>query len=482
MACPDTGRASRRGRNGMLASVSRRLPLHALILSLAVACVGTVAPRPCPAQSAPRPTGGETAAADSAELAATVELASQRLAQGRAADAWQLLSRLEGRLGGDPEFDYLLALSALESGRAAAALAPLRRVLALEPRFDGARLELARALAASGDPAGARREYEEIAQRSPSETSRGAAQRALATLAGGRPSAATRRQGAALIAGGGYDSNANASTSDSVFGFALDPRAVQQGSPFVEVGASLRGEYSPAPQWGVVTLLRAGHRLNPDAHFVDQTAVDASLGLNGRVGGWTTGLAASLATGWLDGESYFRSAYLEASAARPVGPRWELVGVGRVAHLDYLPDRFEPLDVRRYVWGGALQRRDTAAGVPSLGLAVIGGRDDVLRANSPFANDRYGARLFAARALDARRAVFGELAWLTSDFFGARGFLGLDRLDRQTVAAVGFEAREWPTRGWRVVPQLRWTDNRSNVTLFRFERLEVSVFLRRDLD
>jgi hypothetical protein len=78
--------------------------------------------------------------------------------------------------------------------------------------------------------------------------------------------------------------------------------------------------------------------------------------------------------------------------------------------------------------------------------------------------------------------VFGELAWLTSDFFGARGFLGRDRLDRQTVAAAGFEMREWPARRWRIAPQLRYTDNRSNVTLFRFERFEASVFVRREFD
>jgi hypothetical protein len=471
----------------MLAPVSRRLPPLTLILSLAVAGMGVLAPREAASQAPPRPAAGGTAPPAAAAVVAPppVEVASQRLAEGRASEAWDLLSPLETRLQGDPEFDYLLALAAIESGRPAAALAPLRRVLALEPRFDGARLELARALAASGDVAGARREYAGVVQRSPSETSRNAAGRALAALDRGALPAAPARNGrhaAALIAGAGYDSNANASTSDTLFGFALDPRAVQQDSPFVEIGGSVRSEFSVAPRWGLVTLLRAGHRLNPEASFVDQTALDASVGLNGRVGGWTTGLAASLATGWLDGEGFFRSGYVEASVSRPLSPRWELVGVGRVAQFDYLPDRFELLDVRRYVWGGALQRRTTAAGIPTFGVAVLGGRDDVLRAGSPFSNDRYGARLFAAHPLDARRAVFGEISWLTSDFFGARGFLGLDRLDRQTVAAVGFEAREWPVRGWRIAPQLRYTDNRSNVTLFQFDRLEASVFVRREFD
>ena len=78
--------------------------------------------------------------------------------------------------------------------------------------------------------------------------------------------------------------------------------------------------------------------------------------------------------------------------------------------------------------------------------------------------------------------MFAELSSLTSDFFGSRGFLGIDRLDRQVVATLGLEARDWPARGWRIAPQVRYTDNRSNVSLFRFERFEASVFVRREFD
>ncbi len=459
----------------MLAPVSRVLLPVALILSLACA----LSPR---AAAVSTDSGArETASTLQAQARPQVARAAQSLAEGRAADAWTLLSPLEATLQGDTEFDYLLALAALESGRATAAVAPLQRILAIEPRFDGARLELARALSTLGDSAGARREYQWILERSASAISRVAAQRALDGLTAA-PVRRGARQVMGLLAGAGYDSNANASTSESVFGFTLDPRAVQQGSPFLEVGASLRREYSQAPRLGIVTLLRAGHRLNPDAQFVDQSVLDAGLGLTGHFGAWTTGVGANIATGWLDGESYFRSGYLEASASRPMSSAWELVGAARVIVLDYRPDRFDPLDVRRALWGGALQRRSTAAGVPTLGVALLGGRDDTRRASSPYANDRYGARLFGAASIGPRRALFGELSWLTSDFFGARGFFGIDRLDRQVVAALGLEAREWPARGWRIAPQVRYTENRSNVSLFRFDRFEASVFVRREFD
>lgn len=404
--------------------------------------------------------------------------AAELLAAGRAAEGYALLASLEVHRSGDPEFDYLLALTALESGRPAQALAPLRRVLATEPRFDGARMELARALAALGDAAGARREYQWIVAHSGSAAARTSAQRAL----GGIPQRRSWRFAPSLLAGAGYDSNANASTSGEVFGFVLDPRAVQQSSPLLELGASLAGERALGRSGRAALLLRGGHRAHPDAAFVDQSVVDAGAGINARFGDWTAGVGATLATGWLDGAAWFDAAWIEGALSRPFGSRWELVGAGRVIALDYRQARFEPLDARRYLWGAALQARERAGEVPRYGVGLLGGRDDARDRSSPWSNDRYGLRVFGAWPLAPRRALFAETAWLTTDYFGGRGFAATDRLDRQLVAALGLEARDWPAPGWRVTPQLRWTDNRSNVAPFRFERFEAAVFVRRHFD
>lgn len=460
------------GRCGYAAPVSPRAAPSSLLLLLgALAAAGTSVVQ---AAGSPVPPPVEAAAVDAA-----IERASALLADGRAADAYALLAPLEPQRAGDAEFDYLLALAALDGGRAAAALAPLRRILAVEPRFDGARLELARALRAVGDLEGAQREYQWVLQQSASAPSRSVAARALAALRGAAPPRRTGWRGA-VVAGAGYDTNANASASEAVFGFVLDPRAIQQSSAFGEIGGTLRGEFAPQRRVGLVAQLRVGHRSNIDAHFVDQSVAEASLGLSARRGEWTGGIGASLGAGWLDGAAWFGTGWLEASLSRALGARWELVGVGRAIALDYRQARFEPLDVRRYVWGAALQRRERAGERARLGIALLGGRDAVRDPASPWSSDRWGARAYAAWSLGARRAAYAEVSWLTGDYFGARGFFGLDRLDRQIVAAGGLELRDWPAPGWRVTPQLRWTENDSNVTPFRFDRLEASVFVRRE--
>ena len=109
-----------------------------------------------------------------------LQQAAESMAAGRPAEAYARLSALAASRAGDPEFDYLLGLAAIESRQAAAAIAPLRRVLAAEPRFDGARLELARALAATGALEAARREYQTVRDGGASAIARDAASRAMA--------------------------------------------------------------------------------------------------------------------------------------------------------------------------------------------------------------------------------------------------------------------------------------------------------------
>jgi tetratricopeptide (TPR) repeat protein len=81
---------------------------------------------------------------------------------GRYADAYQLLEPLEDRLAGDTKYDYLLARSALETGRPSKASFIYERILAVEPNYVGVRLEMGRAYLALGDYARAKLEFEAV--------------------------------------------------------------------------------------------------------------------------------------------------------------------------------------------------------------------------------------------------------------------------------------------------------------------------------
>lgn len=87
---------------------------------------------------------------------ADLERAGSLLQQGRPAEAFQLLDPLEPEHAGEPDFDRLLAVAALESGRPARASVALERIVVGDPRALQARAELGRAYFETGDVAHAR--------------------------------------------------------------------------------------------------------------------------------------------------------------------------------------------------------------------------------------------------------------------------------------------------------------------------------------
>jgi tetratricopeptide (TPR) repeat protein len=79
-----------------------------------------------------------------------IESARKLLAAGNAKQAYAELIAVEGRLSGMPEFDYLLGVAALDSGKTEDAIIAFERVLALMPNHAGAQMDLARAYYAAG--------------------------------------------------------------------------------------------------------------------------------------------------------------------------------------------------------------------------------------------------------------------------------------------------------------------------------------------
>ena len=91
---------------------------------------------------------------------AVTDNAKALLDKGEAKAAYALLEPLEPQRAGDPEYDFLLGLAALEIGKNTNAVFALERVLAVDPNHARARAEIARAYAALGELATAKQEFE----------------------------------------------------------------------------------------------------------------------------------------------------------------------------------------------------------------------------------------------------------------------------------------------------------------------------------
>ena len=143
------------------------------------------------------------------------------------------------------DFNYLLGIAALDSGRPSQAVLALERVLAHNPEHTLARAEIGRAFLALKETAAARREFQTVARAELAPEVRDTVSRYLAIIAETDRTPA-KRWSVVLEGQVGYDSNVNFGSSLDRWvlddGLTLIPLASSrpQESAFHELGAQLR--------------------------------------------------------------------------------------------------------------------------------------------------------------------------------------------------------------------------------------------------
>lgn len=425
---------------------------------------------------------GLTATAATSDLEGTLREAQALLAAKQPTEAYALLAPLELEAGGSPYFDYLYGIAALDTGRQAAAITALERVLVREPDFAGARMELARARYEAGDYPAAQEQFEYLLTQSPPPATRAFIDRYLAAINQGPAIAAGSRSRFTPYAeiGAGWDSNANAATGSDAFGvFLLNPENVETDSPFVELAGGFQHGLAVGHDGALMSTARASYRVNPNADFVNAGLL--SLGTLGQKtwGATRASIGASGYFGWLDGSQHELGAGLDLGLAQRIGTSWELDASGRAGIVRFQQDVLEILDVNRYLGSLALTRSGIGTRRGWLGLAGLIGTDDARRDGSPYSNDRFGGRLFGSWQLGARSSLNLDAGYLKTDFDDAPGFFGTDRQDEQWSVSVSTDFRDWPARGYSLSPTLRFTSTDSTVSLYEYDRFELGVYLRR---
>ncbi len=409
--------------------------------------------------------------------------ARRLIREHRAADAYQLLAQQELALAGQPDFDYLFGVAALDSGRTDEAIAALQRVLAQDPEDASARLELGRAYFESGNHATARRHFQTLVARDPpaaiGRPSIGAMAEAY-LRAMDEPAARSSSLTSGFDFGTGYDSNANASTSDRTFlGVTLNPHNVATSSAFAQLAGWLDHARPVGERSTLATTARIGHRWNPDAGFVDQTIASLDTTLQLGNGPTTFSIGGGGYYGLLDGESHRWGANVDLSLAHRFGDGWRASALLRAGQLRY--DNGFPglsvLDMDQLLGAFSLQR---AGSVGDFGMTVYAGTDDPSKSGSAFGNDRLGVQLYAGSRTAAGHSLQFQFGWQEIDFDDSAGFfLGTDRSDDAWSAALVGEIRDWPAAGLDLMPRVSWQNNDSNISLYQYDRFEFGLTLRR---
>lgn len=431
-----------------------------------------VAPPPTPAlAAAPASPLTPQEMRDGRRAMSAAQAARQR---GDVDTAYQLLAAQMDTLGGDPEFDYQLGLAALDSGYYSEAVFALQRVLFNDPRFAGARLDLARAHTALGDYAAAREELDRVeAAKPPVQVA--AAIEALRSRIDNQAVADTGlglRGRVALVAG--YDTNANAATDDAVvlvggIPFTLNPQSQELDSPVYGADASLRYSRRLMEHITFFSTLGATHRVYPDAEFVDATSVAGRFGESLAWNNWIGTLSVGGTYSVLDDRFNNRSIRTELGVSR-LFTRTRLDLTGRFGVLRYA-DRLAVQNVDQLL--GALTL--TTAPVQSMTVSFSGllGDDTAAQAGSPYGRDLIGVRSRLRWLASPRLDATLSLGYVESEYDGP--FIGQQRDDDQTTAGINLRWREILPGGMNLGTYLRHTDNASTVTLFTYERTEIGL-------
>ncbi|HEX4858507.1 MAG TPA: tetratricopeptide repeat protein [Usitatibacteraceae bacterium] len=175
--------------------------------------------------------------------------AQKQLAAGNPKQAYMMLVAEQGKLAGDADFDYLLGLSALDSGKIDESIIAFERVLAAKPNHAGALLDLGRAYFAHNSLDLAEATFRQLAASNPPEAARMAINRYLQAIA------ERRQAGKRVVAAWselslGYDSNITGVPNDftraveSAFNIpGVDPtgNSIKRKAPYLgaSVGADL---------------------------------------------------------------------------------------------------------------------------------------------------------------------------------------------------------------------------------------------------
>jgi len=404
---------------------------------------------------------------------ALLSRAEALIANGRGEQAYMLLSPVEAGLAGNPYFDYLLGVAALDSGRLSEAIFSLRRSVAVAPRFAGARMELGRAYYESGNPGQARPLFVSLLDENPPSGVRRVIQQYIDAIAG-QPPAPGSRFSPYLEMHTGYDSNANGSTSNQQFlGFTLNTQNLETESPFAEIGAGFTWFVPQSTQFAWLYNARLGHRENSDASFVNATTLNGFAGGTWQRGAWFGRAGVEGYWASRDGDSNENYTGVDLLLGHRVAEQWD-VTVGIRGGAQRFDSAIEVLDVDRALYTLGLTRRFSATSRVS--LQAIGGNDAEKQSGSPYGNSKTGGRLSLSTKVGNAVFLHATLGSLTTEFDGP--FFGLRREDRQVATDLRIEFRNAFMDGLTLMPGLRYVDNESDVSLYDYDRTEIGLLIR----
>lgn len=401
--------------------------------------------------------------------------------------AYEYASRYVRTMEGDPYFDYLYGVAAIDSGHASEGVFALQRVLFAFPQDHVTRLELARGYFILEEYTRAREEFETVLKANPPPGVRDTTRVFLDRIRLKEARYRTTSNGY-LELGAGSDSNVNTGASIDDLSFPLlglvpssDSDSIERDDNFSRLAGAWQMTHPFSPGWMLNTALTGELKQNQDFDQFDTSTATLQLGLT-RLDKQSRYRANFIAQQYrLDSNEYRNLSGLNLDWRYAVGQRSHVTTSLQYATQDY-PDlavknadlislglgyhhvfsgKFAPTLMANLQFGQENAENDQDAG------ALANTERDIL-----------GARLGLVLSFTPKIALQTTLGLQSSEYAGPQPFFGFNGAIREDDYSSAEINLLWlVNNSWRLDTKLSHASNSSNVQIYQYDRTRFSANL-----
>jgi tetratricopeptide (TPR) repeat protein len=382
---------------------------------------------------------------------------------------------------GDPHFDFLYGVAAVNVGRSAEAVLALQRHLALVPGNDRARLDLARAYFDLGEYVRARQEFEFVLRYNPPAEVRANITRYLDAMQ--TREALSSRANVRFYAeiGYGQDTNTNLGTYNdtlnaaSLSGTQIDPTSKGQFSNFAWVAAGGRWVRQVNAPFAVFAGVDVDNKLNQDTPQFNTADASVYSGFSLVSGSILYRLSVSDAVTSVSNSRYSGRLATSGEMQYALGDGLSLSGRLQYAEQSYSAD-INYRDATVETFGIGVENTFATAWRPTVGLQLSEAKEDNL-----------AKRLDLSRVLDTWRLSMGLsptdkigllLAYSEQQAAYQGMDLGFNSVRSDTLATLDLILSYSLDSNWTLRADIQQMDNKSNQSLYAFRRTMGGLKLR----
>jgi len=429
--------------------------------------------------------------------------ADSLIRSGKPAAAYNLLEPHEFKHSGKVRFDYLLGIAALDSGKPDLATLAFERVLTMDPDFTAARLDMARAYYQMGDLQRARTEFAAVLKLQSTDDARANIQKYLDSIDARKEGKQTSVSG--YVEGGfGRDSNVNNSTSqsqiqifDSTWTTAtLDSTNIKAADNYYSMAAGGEINHGLNANWGLYAGGDLRKRGNNARKQFDTLELDARAGIMFETKSDRIRLGVLGGRYKLGGLHNSDTSGVKGEWRHVFSPGNQMNMFVQSAQYRYVDPIMQPNDFDQRVIGlgwmhvfadgrsslsGSVhygEEKDVSpiikVDIPPHGFITAnpsGGRNDGAK--------RFrGLRVGGQSAFNERTMLFARAGMQVGEYNKFNAYFQRQRNDRLYDLTMGVN-RHWDKQ-WTLLPQLRYFKNDSNIVIYSYNRMDVSLTVRRD--